>query len=88
MTVDAELITVPGYINGDYCTRYRGPDLHEQGIHDGDILVVAKPADKDPETGRLVVTITDRKGRLAKFEPGMSFEGVVTGVMRKIGGDS
>ncbi len=78
--------TVPEYIEGDYCTRYRGEDVPAHAIRDGDVLVVAKPADEDPAAGTLVVTIEDRKGRLAEFAPGMSFAGVVTGVMRRIGG--
>lgn len=83
-----ETIDVPAIITGDYTTRYRGPDVPEHAIRDRDVLVVDKTDGKDPATGRLVVTIVDRRMGLAEFEPGMTFAGLVVGVMRKVGDES
>lgn len=82
---EPELITVPGYITGDYCVRYKGRSLREQGIFAGDVLVVAEGADGVCFDQLVIATDEDDQARLVKFEPGLNVIGVITGVMRRIG---
>ena len=78
-----ETISVPGYIEGDFCCRYRGPDLEPLAIKHGDMLVLVK-TDTAPD-GALVITLDDEdNAELHKSRAGLKIAGRVTGVMRRI----
>lgn len=79
-----ESVEAAEFLGGDYCVRYRGHDVPEHAIRGGDVLVI-KEASQPPAPGTLVATINeDRRAQLAEFEPGVSFAGLVVGVMRRV----
>lgn len=64
---------------GDFLIRYRGPEIRH--IIAGDVLNV-RQGDPDPDQ-LVVIKGEDDIAALVAYEPGMQFEGVVVGLMRK-----
>lgn len=61
MSLDAHLIR---HSEATFFMRVQGDELRDQGIHDGDLLVVDRAA--APSTGSLVVAVSDGRFCLAR----------------------
>lgn len=67
---------------GDFLLRYRGQTWAARHIIDGDVLNVREGT---AEPGQLVVVKNaDGLAALSVYVPGMEFEGVVVGLMRRL----